>query len=106
MLVGYSANSKAFICWNKQTGHIIVLRNVHFIDSKDARPHTPYPEYTLPNNNLNEDNDEHPHTLTSLEGTHTPHIEIDEPATDRPPPEPDETPEILPQWSKQITDAI
>jgi len=33
VLVGYSPNSKAFRCWNKQTRHITVSRNIHFIES-------------------------------------------------------------------------
>ena len=36
ILVGYLENSKSFRCWNKQTGHIIVSRNVHFVESKDV----------------------------------------------------------------------
>src|SRR5882724_10944205 len=56
VLVGYSPSSKAFICWNKQTGHITVSMNIHFIESKDTKPHILYPEHTLPDNNLKDDN--------------------------------------------------
>ena len=37
--MGYSQNSKAYRCYYPKTGHILISRNVFFIESKDNHPH-------------------------------------------------------------------
>jgi len=83
VLVGYSPNSKAFRCWNKQTGHITVSRNVHFIESKDTKPHILYSEHTPPNAKPEDDDDESSCMLTHQEEPHTPHIKTEEHCQER-----------------------
>ena len=68
VLIRYSVNSKAFRCWNKQTGHIIVSRNV---EAKDVNSHPLHPEHPTPSNNSEDDDSEHP----------TPSAHQDEPCT-------------------------
>src|SRR5882672_7133555 len=87
-LVGYSENSKAFRCWNKQTGHIIVSRNIHFIEMKDARPCPLHPEQVSSDEDLD---DECSYTLAHQEESRTPNPDMDEHTTDGSSLEPTET---------------
>src|SRR5882724_12240021 len=79
MLVGYSPNSKAFRCWNKQTRCITVSGNIYLIELKDTRPHTLYPEYILPDSDLGDDDDECSYMQTHQEEPCTPYIETHKP---------------------------
>src|SRR6266481_233691 len=71
VLVGYSANSKAFRCWNKQTGCIIVSRNIHFIETKDVKSHPLHYEHSTLGVGSEDEDDEHPIPSTHLHETCT-----------------------------------
>jgi hypothetical protein len=43
ILMGYSSDLKAYQCWNKKTGCILVSRNVQFIEIEDSRLRPFYP---------------------------------------------------------------
>ena len=71
MLIGYSVNSKAFRCWNKQTGHIIMSRNIHFIETKDVKSHPLHYEHSTLGVDSEDEDDEHPIPYTHLHETCT-----------------------------------
>src|SRR6266481_9171351 len=79
VLVRYSAKSKAFRCWNKQTGCIIVSRNVHFIETKDTKSCPLHYKHSTLGVDSEDEDDEHPipsthpcetRTLTPQADTH------------------------------------
>jgi len=63
-LIGYSLNSKAFWCWNKQTRWITVSRNIYFIEVKDAIPCLLHPEHITPGDDSEDKEDQHPNPPT------------------------------------------
>jgi transposase InsO family protein len=62
VLVGYSNHSKAYRCWNPQTGRILTSYNVTFIESQDCVPRTHHPRQNEHGVDVNID--------SSAKGTH------------------------------------
>jgi hypothetical protein len=52
VLVGYSPNSKAYRCYDRKASHIIISRNIQFIEVKDSRCRPLHPSVVA-----NEEND-------------------------------------------------
>jgi hypothetical protein len=65
-LVGYSPNSKAYWCYNKKTGCILVSRNVQFIESQDTRPRPLHPGFIANGDKggIEDDDEDPPHIPT------------------------------------------